>query len=229
VYRRERIISLEGALMARTRALAVQAQEQLAATLADGSMGDFAVDDPDLGVRQARVRLSATPMADGTTQGIGRIAWQLQFTAPDHRKYGDPVTVSTGLPGGGTGLSWPIGSFFNFGTPGSLGQVTISNDGTAPTEPDITVTGPLAQGFQVTQTETGRRLVYPSPVSTDVVIDCGEGTATSGGQDRTGLLTVDEFFTIGPRSSSTFQFSTLGAEPYTSPASAMFAAAPAYH
>lgn len=107
--------------------------------------------------------------------------------------------------------------------------MTLTNAGTAPTQTRHTVTGPLAAGFQISHAETGRRLVYPAPVTADVVIDCAEGTVTSGGQDRTGLLTVDEFFTVDAGAVGTFQFSTLGSETSTSPARMTATLSPAYH
>src|SRR5690242_2599085 len=83
-YRRERVIIIDGLLRAPSRALAKQAERQLAACLADGSKGTFSVDDPDIGWEQATVRLSAPPQSDGSTAGVGVIRWSLQFTAPDH-------------------------------------------------------------------------------------------------------------------------------------------------
>lgn len=226
MYRRGRIITVSGVCIADTRLQAEDAADALAAVLADGSLGEFAMLGPQ-GLRTASVRLSDTPQS-AWLDGLA-FQWQMQFTAPDHRKYGDPFTADTPLGGGGTGLLLPFGDFFDFGDPGVTGQITVTNDGTAPTEPTITISGPLLNGFQVTQTETGRRLVYPDPVSTDLVIDNTEGTAISGGQDRSGGFTVDQFFTIGPGQSSTFQFSTLGAETATDPASMTVTVAPAYH
>lgn len=228
-YRRERVITVDGVLRAPTRALAKQAERSLAACLADGATGVFGVDDPDLGWEQAEVKLSAPPQSDGSAAGVGIVRWQLQFTAPDYRKYGETVPASTALPGGGSGLSWPIGSFFDFGTPPQTGSVVFTNTGTAPTEPTVTITGPLASGLQVVQVETGRRLRYEAPVSGELVLDNAEGTATAGGQDRTGLLTADDFFTVEPGATSTFQWSSLGSETSADPALMTVAVAPAYY
>jgi hypothetical protein len=229
MYRRERVITVEGLLRAPTRALAKQAERALAACLADGTLGTFAVDDPDLGWEQAQVKLSAPPQSSGVAAGVGVIAWQLQFTAPDHRKYGDLDSASTPLPGGGTGIAFPLGAPFSFGTPPATGSVVFTNTGTAPTEPILTVSGPLGVGFQAVHVETGRRLRYEAPVVDEVVIDCREGTATSGGQDRTGLLTADDFFTVDPGATATFQWSTLGSETSADPPSMTVAVAPANH
>lgn len=229
VYRGARVVVVEGILEAETRRGAKLAEQELAGLLADGRMGTFTVLDPDLGDRSANVRLSGQPQSDGSAGGVGVIGWQLQFTAPDHRKYGEQQSDSTPLPSAGGGLTWPLGSTFDFGEPGSSGSVTLTNDGTAPTEPTLTVRGGLAAGFLLTQQGTGRQLLYPYPVGTDVVIDCREGTVTSAGQDRLGLLTVRDWFSVDPGEQATFTFTTLGAETADDPTRLTVALAPAYH
>lgn len=224
-YRRSRVVTVDGVCIADDADTAELANRQLAALLADGRMGTFTVETP-LGITSAQVRLSDAPL-DAWLDELA-FTWSLQFTAPDWRKYGEPQSASTGLAGGGTGLAFPIGPVLDFGTLGSTGTMTVVNDGTADTEPQFTVTGPMSAGFVLSHQESGRRLVYPQPVSSDVVVDCSEGTVTSGGQDRTGLLSVDEFFTIGPGESATFGFATLGGETATDPCQATVLASPAY-
>jgi hypothetical protein len=226
-YRRQRVISISGACVADSAALAEQANDALSSLLADGSMGTFTVQNSRR-VLSARVRLSDEPLDEWLGDDTA-FRWSLQFTAPDYRKYGELVPVPTALPGGGSGLSWPIGSFFDFGAPPQTGSVVFTNTGTAPTEPTVTITGPLESGFQVVQVETGRRLRYEAPVSGELVLDNAEGTATAGGQDRTGLLTADDFFTVEPGATSTFQWSSLGSETSADPALMTVAVAPAYY
>lgn len=221
-----RSITMTGLGMGVSQASVSRSVRVMRALLGDGGFGGLTFMDQD-------VPLVAQVQRDGEVQvrwlSDRTVQYQLSLFAPDPRVYGEPVTISTGLPGGGTGLSFPIGDFFDFGDPGSTGQVSVSNDGTASTEPQFTVSGPLAAGFQITETDTGRRLRYESPVSADVVIDCAEGTATSGGQDRSGLLTVDEFFSIPSLASRAYQFSTLGAETADDPARMTINVSPAYH
>lgn len=225
-YRRRRVIELSGVCLADSAALAELAADALGALLADGSSGSFTVQNSRRSL-SATVRLSDEPL-DSRLDDLS-FTWSLQFTAPDHRKYGEPQSVPTSLPGGGAGLSFPVGAAFDFGAPGSTGRIVLTNDGTADTEPTFDVNGPLAVGFQVSEVETGRRLRYESALSGAVMLDCLEGTATQDGQDRTGLLTVDEFFTIPPKQSRTYQLSTLGTETFTSPAGMTGTASPAYH
>ena len=182
-----------------------------------------------LGLRTAQVRLSPPPQSDGSAKGVGIVRWSLQFTAPDWRKYGEPQSVTTGLAGGGVGLAVDFGGdLIDSGTLGSTGTVTLVNDGTAPTESRFTVTGPMAAGFTITRTDTAEQVTYPQPVVSDVVVDYGDGSVTSGGQDRTGLLSRDQFSSIGPGESVTFQFSTLGGETFEDPCSMTATVSPAY-
>lgn len=228
-YRRGRVIELGGACLAESGALAEAASDALAALLADGSMGTLTVQNSRR-LLSAKVRLSDEPLDDWLGDDTA-FRWSLQFTAPDNRRYGETVSASTPLPGsGGSGLSWPIGSFFDFGTPPKNGSVTFTNNGTAPTEPELRIVGPLTQGFQAVHVETGRRLRYEGAVGTDeLIIDSLEGTATSGGQDRTGLLTADDFFTVDPGATATFQWSSLGPETASDPARMFVSAAPAFY
>lgn len=227
VYRRARVITISGTCIADTPALAEDAIETLAATLADGRMGTITVQTPTRAL-SADVRLSDTPQAAWLTPTVFR--WALQFTAPDSRKYGGQQVAEARLPSASTtGLVFPIsGGVFDFGTLASDGRVSMTNTGTAPAEPVFTITGPLTDGFEVTHLETGRRLRYSAPVGAPIVIDCREGRATAEGQERTGNLTVREWFTIPPRSSATFRFSSLGAETAADEPGLSAALAPAY-
>lgn len=228
VYRRGRVISLAGDLVANTRALARQAEAQLAALLADGSVGSMSVDDPDLGLQTAQVHLSDVPLSDGKSAGVGIIHWSMQFTADDYRKYGTPQTDDTALPGGGTGLAYPLAYPLNYGDPGNPGRVSFTNTGKAPTEPTFTITPPLSVGFEVTRVETGQRLRYEHPAGSVLTLDCAAGTVTEAGERRERYLTVREWPSVLPGETATFQFSTLGPETTDDPAHLYLSAAPAY-
>lgn len=228
VYRRERVISLSGQLVANSRSLAVTAQDELEALLADGSTGTFTVDDPDLGVRSASVHLSGTPLVDDAAAGAGVVRWSLQFTCDDWRKYGDTQDRDTALPGGGTGMGFPMAFPMEFGDPGNPGRIQFTNDGRAPTEPTFTVTPSMLSGFEITRVETGQRLRYEHPVMSTLTVDCAAGTVLEAGERRERYLTVREWPSIGPGETATFQFSTLGSETFADPAHLYGSSAPAY-
>lgn len=200
----------------------------LRAILADGGAGTTTWTDPDVDVV-----LSASVERDGPVNVrwlTDRVfEWQILLFAPDARAYGFPESFITSLPGGGGGLSWNIGSFFDFGEAPVSGRSQFTNIGTAPTEPVHQVSGPMAAGFQITHIEAGRSLRYEQPVGSDVVLDSAEGIVTVDGQDRTGFLTVREWFSVPRHQQATFQFSTLGTETVTDPASMTTTIAPAYH
>ncbi|MGZ4554796.1 MAG: phage distal tail protein [Mycobacteriaceae bacterium] len=154
----------------------------------------------------------------------------LQFFCADPRLYGRALTLSTGLRTAGTGMSFPMSFPMSFGTTGSGGSVAFTNTGTANTEPVFTVSGALSAGFQITWVETGQHLTYSFPVGSDVVIDCGAGTATTQGQDRSVYLTQRDWFSVPAGATATFAFAALGGETGTSNPGVTFTAqvAPAY-
>ena len=224
-YRRERVIVVGGLCVAESPESAEVAAENLAAVLADGSLGTMSTSSPH-GYRSARVRLSDTPMSEWLSSVTFR--WSLQFTAPDWRKYGDTQSGDTGLPGGGTGLAYPLAYPLDYGDPGNTGRVSFTNSGDAATEPTFTVSGPLSVGFEITRVETGERLRYEHPVGTDLTVDCAAGTVTEAGQRRERYLTVRQWPSVGRGETATFQFSTLGPETYSDPAHLSGQMAPAY-
>jgi hypothetical protein len=170
------------------------------------------------------------PTAVGAFEAGLSEAAALQFYAPDPRLYGRAFTLTTGLRTAGTGLAFPIGSPMDFGTVGSGGSVVFTNTGTAATEPVFTISGALSQGFQITWVETGQHLTYSFPVGSDLVLDCGAGTATTQGQDRTVYLTQRDWFSVPAGATGTFQIAALGGETGTSNPGFTFTAqaAPAY-
>lgn len=226
-YSTGRSITISGLGKAASQAAGSRSIRTMRALLAHGGLGVLTFIDEDDEVLSVLVQrdgpVEARWLSDRTFQ------WQMSLWSPDHRVYGVPVQESAELPGQSGGLAWPIGSFFDFGVVSANDTVTFTNTGTAPTEPDFTITPSLSSGFQITYLETGQRLVYPHAVTAELILDGGEGTASSGGQDRTGLLTVREWPSVAPGETATFQFSSLGSETnLTSPARMLLDAAPAY-
>lgn len=223
--RRARVITLNGTCSADTPELALEANDALAAILADGAMGQMTVWD-GVRSRSAQVRVSDTPLDHWLTALT--FTWSLQFTAPDWRKYGEQQSADTSLPGGGTGVAYPLTYPLDYGDPGVDGRVTFTNTGKANTEPVFTVNPPLAVGFEITRLETGRRLRYEHPVGSVLTVDCAAGTVLEAGERRERYLTVREWPTVAPGEVATFQFSTLGPETVDDPAHLYLSAAPAY-
>lgn len=224
-YRRSRVITVDGVCIADDADTAELANRRLAALLADGRVGDFSVETP-LGILTAQVRISDTPI--DTWLDELAFTWSLQFTAPDWRKYGEPQSADTSLPGGGTGLAYNLAYPLDYGDPGNTGRISFTNTGDAATEPTFTVKAPMGVGFEITRVETGQRLRYAHPVGSDLTIDCAAGTVLEAGQRRERYLTVREWPSVLPGETATFQFSTLGSETTADPAHLSGQMAPAY-
>ena len=154
----------------------------------------------------------------------------VQFYAPDPRLYGVSSTLRTGLRTVGTGLTYPLTYPLSYGATGAGGSVQFTNTGDTNTEPVFTISGALTAGFQITWVETGQHLTYSFPVGSDLVVDCGAGTATTQGQDRTSYLTSRDWFSVPSGATATFQIAALGGETGTSNPGVTFTAlvAPAY-
>lgn len=225
VYRRSRPVTLVGTCSADTPELALAANDALAALLADGTLGQMSVWD-GVRMRTADVRLSGVPLDAWLTPLTFR--WSLQFTAPDWRKYGEEQSQTVSLPGGGTGLDYPLAYPLDYGDPGETGRISFTNTGLAATEPVFKVTPSLSAGFEVTRVETGQRLRYELPVTSELTLDCKAGTVLEAGQRRERWLTVREWPSIAPGETATFQFSTLGPETNESPCRLIGTFAPAY-
>lgn len=218
VYRTARVITIGGFGYADTRADVARLLHRISMPLAEGQLGTFSVDDPDYGPPlSVQARLTDGPLIGWDDDALAW-TWQMQFTAPDPRKYAAAVTVSTGLPTPGVGgLSFPLfdgSGKLEFGRPGDIGQVTVSNAGTADTYLTFEVDGPVLGGVALTDVATGRQIVYAGDVPSSgvlLVIDSASGRASLNGSDRTGELTVRNWWPVKAQSSSTVQFSTLGA------------------
>lgn len=150
----------------------------------------------------------------------GNFEFQLDTVAPDPRRYGIATLTDTGIPTTGTGLTWPLGSsssglYWDWGTPGNLGQVSFTNYGNASTQPSFRITGgDMTGGFRITELETGRQLTYTTNViGTDVMVLSGSmRTLTiNGGGNFVQRLTARQWFSIPPGATRRYQWTPLGA------------------
>ena len=145
--------------------------------------------------------------------GVGRFGWLLKWRCPDPLRYGDPVTVSTGLPSAGGGLAYPLAYPLAYGTTGAPGRVTLVNPGSADAPILLDVTGPLDAGFEVSAIETGQRLTYPVPVPAGQVIELDTAAGTvlvEGTASRRGNLSNADWMLVPKGGTLTLQFTSLG-------------------
>lgn len=146
--------------------------------------------------------------------------FDIVLVAPDPRRYGPTVTDSDGMPAGGSGLVWNLGTagsglFLDWGTAGVLGQVSFINTGDAATYPRFEVGGPgaFASGFRITEIETGRELTFERTTNDGeiIVFDSRTQRATLNGNDVTGDLSSRDWFEIPAGATYRYQITPLGA------------------
>ncbi|MFH8607065.1 phage distal tail protein [Streptomyces sp. NPDC018029] len=139
----------------------------------------------------------------------GRLAKvTLQWKAMDPRRYESVVRrVEIGLPRREPGLTWPLTWPLNWGTPGSVGEATVENTGSAPTHPLITFTGPCVRP-RLANHDDGTWLEYRLSLSSgDVLeVDTAEGSVVlNGTASRRHTAVVgsvpEELFTLAPGAS----------------------------
>lgn len=214
-WREQRVISVGGHIYTDTRAAAAEMTDELSAVLADGTAGEFIVDDANLGRRSATVYLTGAPTVDW--QGGLDIIFAIDMVAPDPRKYGVLVTSTTGAASPGGGLVFDLftgdnAGVLDFGGAGNPGTVTFENIGTADTAPVFTVTG-YALSFTITEVTSGARLIYsrPVPAGQSLVLNAADGSVLLDGYaDRSAYLTRREWTRVNGKTRATYLFESPG-------------------
>lgn len=213
--RREgRVIQLSGNAHCATDDALSRTIDELAGVVGDGRLYPLTITDPIVGTRTAEVRLATDIALDWTVPGI--VSYVIQLLAPDPRKYGQVVSGSTAPFSGGGGLwsdvlfgSPQAAGVLDFGVPGSLGTVTLTNPGSADTAPVFTVTGSIPEGFEIVQQGSGERLKWADALvpGQTLVLDGDTGSVKiDGTADRAAKLTVMDWKRLDRRSSATWQF-----------------------
>lgn len=210
-----RIISVAVAVRCASPESAENARDRLASILADGGFGDLSVTSDAGRTTTASVRLNSKPLI-AWTPWSNTVRAQLEFWAADPLRYGPAATVETGFPVLAGGLEFPLFTdgtndtgYLEFGAQSSTGRVVVTNEGTADSTQQFTVTGPVPP-FQIVAVESGRRLVFSRPVAAGdvLVIDSATGVVVlnGGDVDYSGYLTTAEWVSVPPGGSQTFAF-----------------------
>jgi hypothetical protein len=160
----------------------------------------------------ASARLIRRSLPVGDNYAAGAVPFALQWKCPDPLRYGAiQSAVSTGLPTSSGGLAYPLTYPLTYGTSGSSGQLTLTNDGTADAPFVATVTGSLPTGFEISAAGQRIRYEFPVPAGETLTIDTGEGTVVAQGTaDRRGNLTSADWIQVPAGSTTTLQFTSLG-------------------
>lgn len=154
-----RIITVQGEAQALDKPSALLAADIVSSVCSDPTqLYTLQVTEPGRPTRRASVRLNAaTKVSDLTDTSF---AWQIQFKAPDPRRYDATETVLTLYPptGADGGLSVPVTVPFSIATSGvSSSMATVTNAGTVACRPVVTLAGPLVDP-QIANVTAGRTL-----------------------------------------------------------------------
>lgn len=218
VFTKEHRPVVNGQYYGATAAEALAARNRLNAMFTDGKPVVLRVTD-DLGTTSRQVWLLEA--STSFRYDFSHFPFDLAFIAPDPRRYAPAVASSDGMPAGGTGLFWDLGTavsglYFDWGSEGVLGQASFTNTGTATTLPRIEVGagGSIDGGFRLTEVETGRELTYARAVATPDVIVLDSRTQrakiSNGGGDVTGALSSRDWFSIPAGATRRYQITPLG-------------------
>lgn len=214
--------TLNGWIQAPSREAREAARSRFLALFPDGGQASLVVDD---GMSQRRATVERIGKPRFSRIGNEDADWQLMLLAADPRWYETSQrTDNTTLPtSSGTGLDWATGGGLDWATGGGLdwgsvdsnGTLVVDNtDGTAPTEPLLTLHGSLSDGV-VEWVETGRRIAYGQTLGAfdTLLIDnnpFSRRVLLNGTADRFSALTAAEWFSIPAGESATLRLSGSG-------------------
>lgn len=172
----------------------------------------FTVTDPT-GAWSSEVAVSGRIVFE--LQDDGWCRFEIPLEAADPRKYGALQTTTVNVPAPtGIGMSDPFTDPFDEGEQGGLGRVVCINRGTAPSEPTITITGSLPNGFEITHLETGRviQVTRNLPDATNITIDNRVGEVRVDGSSLVPAadIPIADWFQIGAGETGTLQWRPLG-------------------
>lgn len=211
-----KVITINGEVRSKVRAFLTDAEETIAATLADGDLGTLTVYDEDAGMRWAPVQRLGSPSIKADDEP-DVLKFQLQFLAPDAYRYGQTSTASVGFAAAsGSGMVFDLfpGGVMDFGALPDFGIVSVQNPGTAPSSPVFTVTGPTPDaGFVIVDVRTGKRITFLGavPDGMDLTLDASNGSVLLAGvADRRGDTLVESWPVVPARSVAEFLFEPLG-------------------
>ena len=167
-------------------------------------------------------RLTRYKATIGTGWGVGYFPFVVQWVCPDPMRYGAPVSTVTGFPVLAGGLEYDLFTdgtldtgFLEFGAASATGRMVVANPGNADVWPQYEILGPVpVEGFEILRVGTGDRLRFVGGVSAGsrLVLDSATGEVVIDGYaDRSGLLTVRDWFPVPAKGSVEIAFVPLGA------------------
>lgn len=216
--RASRVVTIEGSFAGSTLEDAYAAVRRIAALQASGRPSLFRVVEPFTALSCEALLTGAPVLPNQLFSPF--FTFKFDVVATDPLLYGDPVTVSTGVPVAGGGLVWPLGSssaaYWDWGVDGTSGRVTLRNDGTAGAWPTVTATGGMSGGFVATAVQGAMvrsvrfERVIPDGSLVSINFRTGRAWIDAPGNDVSGFITVGDFFQVPAGSSLDVQFAPLG-------------------
>ena len=209
-WRGARVISVQGSYVGVSMVDTYAAMEQVSAVQSSGVPSLFRVVEPS-GAKQCVVSLANGPTLPDQIY-TPYFTYSFDVVAADPLKYGDALTVSTGLPTSGGGIAYPVTYPIDYGTPGNPGRITVSNPGTAATYSLLEITGGLAGGFELTEMGRIIRFERPIPLGSTVYLNPRTGRVSlDGPSDVSGFLTRTAWWSVPAGGTREIQFNSLGA------------------
>lgn len=207
VYRSSRVITLTGWLVSTSATEAINTMwRRFASTMSDGQPFTLTVAD-DVNTLYSTVVLNSPPEIRPIKGTAAQVT--VQFVAVDPIKYDAPVSTTFGLAGVyGGGLKFPLftGGVLDFTSTASIGNINLTNSGTAPVYPTFTITGPALSGFNITYAQTGAVVgcSYPLNTGDSITVNQRTGRLTLNNTlDITSYLASSGFFAISPLTTAT--------------------------
>lgn len=214
VYSDERVVTVGGRIYSQDR-------DGLLATLAAGMTISDDVVEP-LTITHAGATLTAdarlTRYRSDVAAGFaaGYVPFAVEWRCADPLRYGATQNLTTGFASLTGGLEFDLYTdgttdtgYLEYGTPGSTGQVQVSNPGTAPAYDQFYVQGPTPP-FDIVCVDTGQRLSFSRALSAGetLLIDSATGLVGLGASavDYSGYLTRAEWFAVPRKGSATIAF-----------------------
>lgn len=210
-YVDSRLVTLDFAVTAPTRAACDLALRILAAVGTTGQLVPLTVTEPGL-TTFASVKRAQKPNVTRITETYAEA--QIFLIAPDPRRYDPAVntastTLATAISGldwsTGGGLDWSTGGGLNWGTSTSDGTCTVLNNGTAPSPPIFTIAGPTDSGtlsaISVTNSATGQIIAYSGVLGVNDVLVINtnrfaRSATLNGSTDVWSGLTISQWYGV---------------------------------
>jgi hypothetical protein len=187
-----------------TFAAVVAALEAATQTQADVSPVTLTIPGRDPETIYAKVRRRVIPTDFGFVNGLSSA--QVQFFAPDPRRFGDTISDSTKLPTSTGGLTWPATWPLTWTGDKQQGDVSLFNPGNAAGPLVIRIDGPVT-GPSVYLEDTGMSVAFSDALVMGakdwLVIDMDARTALlRGTSSMAAFITARQWFGFQPGDNS---------------------------